>query len=69
MIAYLHRDNGYTKYPYIQTLLNLNKGDHVKVVSDYNIVYIHGTKSSGIIELSYIRFITKKAQYMYSVLC
>lgn len=37
-VAYLHSDNSYTKYPYIQTsktiLLNLNKGDYVKVVCD-----------------------------------
>lgn len=50
-VAYVHRDNSYTKYPYIQTsktiLLKLNKGEYVKLVCDHNIVYIHATKSSG----------------------
>ena len=63
-VAYLHRDNSYTIYHYIQTsktiLLKLNKGDRVNVVSDNNNVMV--LNSQDLLEHSYIRYIKKKAQ-------
>ena len=50
-VAYLFRDAGYSKDPFVQSsktiLLKLKQGDHVKVVSDNNNVYIHSDKFSG----------------------
>ena len=50
-IAKIYRGSNFTKSPAIQisrtVLLKLKRGDHVKIVSDFNNIYISSNKYSG----------------------